>query len=71
MDNLQKRKKLIFWRIDNNLKQVEIAKKLGITSGHLSNIERGAVNPSYELMSRFERVFNVDNVSELFGRERY
>lgn len=66
---MQRRKKLIFWRIDQRLKQKEVAEKLGVTLAHYSNLERGETNPSYELLSRFRKVFNVKDVLELFERE--
>lgn len=63
---MQKRRKLILWRMDNNLRQVQIIKKLGISSGYYSNLERARVNPSFDLLMRFRDVFEVDDVLDLF-----
>ncbi|MBR5297227.1 MAG: helix-turn-helix transcriptional regulator [Parabacteroides sp.] len=66
---MQRRKRLIFWRIERRLKQKDIAEQLGITPAHYSNIERGITDPSYELLTRFTRVFNdEENVIYLFEK---
>lgn len=64
--SLRKRKQLIFWRIENGLKQVDIIKKLGISSGYYSNLERGRVDPSFSLLVKFKRIFGINDVIELF-----
>lgn len=66
---MRRRKKLIFWRIEQRLKQKEIAERLGITLAHYSNLERGMTNPSYELLEKFKHIFKIRNVMELFERE--
>lgn len=66
---MHRRKKLIFWRIEQRLKQREVCEKLGITPSHYSNIERGITEPSYELLLKFRDIFNVDNTLELFEKE--
>lgn len=63
---MRKRKNLIFWRIENCLKQVDVYKKLGISSGYYSNLEKGRVNPSFPLLVKFQEKFEVDDVIELF-----
>lgn len=63
---MRKRKNLIFWRIENGLKQVDIIKKLGISSGYYSNLEKGRVNPSFSLLVKFEEIFEIDDILELF-----
>ena len=66
---MQRRKRLKFWRIERRLKQKDIAEQLGITPAHYSNIERGITDPSYELLTRFTRVFNdEENVIYLFEK---
>lgn len=66
---MHRRKKLIFWRIEQRLKQREVCERLGITTSHYSNIERGITEPSYELLLKFRDVFNVNNTLELFEKE--
>ena len=66
---MHRRKKLIFWRIEQRLKQREVCERLGITPSHYSNIERGITEPSYELLLKFRDTFNVDNALELFEKE--
>lgn len=66
---MQRRKKLIFWRIEKRLKQKDIAEKLGISNGHYSSIEKGIANPSYEMLVKFQDTFHVTNVIDLFEKE--
>lgn len=66
MVSLRKRKNLIFWRIENGLKQVDVYKKLGISSGYYSNLEKGRVNPSFPLLVKFNEIFEVDDIIDLF-----
>ena len=66
---MQRRKKLIFWRIEQRLKQKQVAEMLGVTLAHYSNLERGETNPSYELLTRFRKTFDVKDVLDLFERE--
>lgn len=66
---MQRRKKLIFWRIEKRLKQKDISEKLGITGPHYSNLERGISDPSYELLTKFREVFKVIDVLDLFEKE--
>ena len=69
MLSLHRRKKLIFWRIDQRLRQKDICSKLEVTPAHYSNIERGVSDPSYELLTKFREVFKVNDVLELFEKE--
>lgn len=64
-----KRKKLKKWVIDNDLKQLEIAERLGITRQQWYNIVNGKSDPSYKLLTKFSETFNIDNVYELFKKE--
>lgn len=66
---MHRRKKLIFWRIEQRLKQKEIAQKLGVTLAHYSNLERGITNPSYELLLKFKKEFKVKDIIDLFEKE--
>jgi transcriptional regulator with XRE-family HTH domain len=45
---------------------VDIYKKLKISSGYYSNLEKGRVNPSFPLLVKFQEIFEVDDVIELF-----
>lgn len=64
-----RRRKLILWRFEVNMTQREIAKMIGITSSHYSNIERGIVDPSYEVLMKFRDTFIVKDVLDLFEKE--
>lgn len=66
---MQRRKKLVFWRIDKRLRQKDMCEKLGITTAHYSNLERGISDPSYDLLMRFRNTFDVFDVLELFEKE--
>jgi transcriptional regulator with XRE-family HTH domain len=63
---IRRRTKLIFWRIENGLKQVDIIRRLGITSGYYSNIEKARVDPSFKLLVKFKDIFEIDDVIDLF-----
>lgn len=63
---IRRRTNLIFWRIENGWKQVDIIKKLGISSGYYSNIEKARVDPSFKLLVKFKEIFEIDDVVELF-----
>lgn len=65
-----RRKKLVFWRIDRRLRQRDVASELGITTVHYSNLERGLSNPSYEILVKFRDTFNVKDVLDLFDKEQ-
>ena len=65
-----RRKKLVFWRIEHRLRQRDMCEMLGITTAHYSNIERGLSNPSYELLVKFRKIFNVIDVIDLFEKEK-
>ena len=47
-------------RIKNNLKQAELAEKVGIATKHQSCIETGKNYPSAELVEKYAVVLNVD-----------
>lgn len=65
---MQRRKRLIFWRIDKRLRQRDVADELGITPVHYSNLERGITDPSYDLLLRFREVFDRSDVLDLFEK---
>mgnify|MGYP004650494541 FL=1 len=47
-------------RIKNDLKQSELAEKVGIATKHQSCIETGKNYPSAELVENYAKVFGVD-----------
>ena len=65
-----RRKKLVFWRIEKRMKQKDVCNKLGVTPAHYSNLERGLSDPSFELLVRFRDVFEVPDVLDLFEKEK-
>lgn len=69
MKSLHRRKNLIFWRIEQRLKQKDICEALGITTAHYSNIERGISDPSYDLLVKFKEIYKVKDILELFEKE--
>ena len=64
-----KRKNLIKFRIDLGLKSKDMAEKLDITKTRYSNLENGKVEPSMDLLYKFQKVFGVDDVLELLKVE--
>lgn len=62
------RKNLKKFRIDLDLKTKEIAKKLGISPSYYSLIENGRKDPTYEFMEKFGKIFNYDDMWELFKK---
>lgn len=63
------RKALRLIRIFHDMKQVELAKKLGISNSHLSEIESGKKEPTVALLSEYARVFKLPTSSILFFSE--
>ncbi len=47
-------------RINNNLTQIEMAKSLGISQGMLSDIERGRIEPSRNVLLQIIDKFDID-----------
>lgn len=58
----------MMWEKKNNLKAKDVAEKLGISETTYSLIKNGKSNPSIELAYKFQEVFKIDNVLELFKR---
>lgn len=57
-----KRKNLIKFRIDKNLKSYEMAKKLNLTAPYYSNLENGKIiNPKESIARKLEKEFKIDN----------
>ncbi len=61
--------KLLLFRKKHELKQYEIADKLGITRQHYNRLENGKSNPSEKLYQKIEKEFkDVKNARDLFNR---
>lgn len=63
------RKKLKLFRIKNDLSQEEMASILGVSRQWYLKIEKGVIDPNIKILEKFEEVFRVDDVFELFKRE--
>lgn len=59
------KKTLQQYRKENNLTQVEAAKKLGISPLHLSHIENKVRNPSDKLKNKMANLYKV-SIAEIF-----
>ncbi len=46
-------------RVYHNLKQKDLAARLGISSSHLSEIESGAKGVTYEMLENYAKVLNI------------
>jgi transcriptional regulator with XRE-family HTH domain len=56
-------------RVLNDLKSVELADKLDISPGYLSEIENGKKEPTLDLIRRFAQVFKTTPSALLFFAE--
>ena len=56
-------------RVFHDMKQKELAEKLGISNSHLSEIEAGKKQPSIELINRYSSEFGIPSSSILFFAE--
>lgn len=63
-----KRINLKIFRIKNDLTQEEMAEKLGISKSHYTAVELGKVDPSVALLEKFSKVFNHDDIWQLFKK---
>lgn len=57
-------------RVFHDLKQNELADRLGISQSHLSDIERGSKTPSSELVARYAQEFDLPVSSIWFFDEK-
>lgn len=65
-----KRKNLIKFRIDKNLKSKEMAELLELTTSRYSNLENGKIiNPGTNILYKLEEVFGITNGGELLKLE--
>lgn len=56
-------------RIFHDLKQFELAERLGVSKSHISEIEKGTKTPSLDLINKYSREFNLPPSSILFFAE--
>lgn len=56
-------------RVYHDMKQTEAAEKLGISKSYLSEIEKGTKTPTLQLITRYEREFNIPSSSIMFFSE--
>ena len=58
-----------FRKRDLKLSQENMAKQLGISRPHYSDIENGKVSPSIDFAYKIQEVFGVDDVMDLLKKE--
>jgi len=56
-------------RVFHDLKQVELAVRLGVSKSHISEIEKGTKTPSLELIEKYSRTFNLPMSAIMFFAE--
>lgn len=56
-------------RVFHDLKQRELAEKLGISPSHVSELEKGNRTPSLEVMQKYADVFRIPVSSIMFFSE--
>lgn len=56
-------------RTFHDLKQFELANRLGVSRSYLSEIEKGAKTPSLELLDKYAAEFGIPRSSILFFAE--
>ena len=57
-------------RVFHELKQYELAERLGVSKSHLSEIESGAKTPSLDLIERYSAEFSLPVSSIMFFSEQ-
>lgn len=58
------------YRKSRNLKQSELAEKIGADAKYLSRLETGLSTPSFKMIEKLADIFNIE-VSSLFDFEQY
>jgi len=56
-------------RVFHDLKQVELAERLGISKSHVSEIEKGKKTPSMDLINKYSQEFKLPPSSIMFFAE--
>jgi transcriptional regulator with XRE-family HTH domain len=62
-------KALRFIRVFHDLKQTELANRLGLSKSYLSEIENGRKSPSIRLLEQYAEVFKIPVSSIVFFAE--
>lgn len=57
-------------RVFHDLKQVELAGRLGVSKSHISEIENGNKTPSLDLVERYAETFKLPVSSIMFFAEQ-
>jgi transcriptional regulator with XRE-family HTH domain len=57
-------------RVYHNLKQGQLAERLEISQSHLSEVEAGRKQPTFDLLERYSRVFDMPVSSIVLFSER-
>lgn len=57
-------------RVFHDLKQTQLADRLGVSNSYLSEIESGQKKPTLELIEKYAREFNMPASSILFFAEQ-
>lgn len=68
LDMLSRALRLI--RIFHDIKQNELAEKLGVSRSYLSEIESGKKSPSLEIVNKYSEYFDIPASSILFFSEQ-
>lgn len=56
-------------RVFHDMKQAELATRLGISKSHISEIESGKKKPTYDVIQRYSKEFKIPASSILFFSE--
>jgi len=56
-------------RVFHDLKQVELAERLGVSKSHISEIEKGTKTPSLDLIEKYSQTFKLPISAIMFFAE--
>ncbi len=56
-------------RVFHDLKQIELADRLGFSKSHISEIEKGKKTPSLDLINKYSQEFKIPPSSIMFFAE--
>lgn len=56
-------------RVFHDLKQVELAEKIGVSKSYISEIENKNKNPSLDILQKYSEVFNIPISAIMFFAE--
>lgn len=59
------------WILENNIKQIDIANKLGVNKSYISNVISGRVPPSEKIINELVEMSGKNEHWWLFGKEEY